>query len=115
MDETQLILRDAVRYWEIRRMVYNIVLAIVVIGWLVFTWPHFRPAMTMQSLRALFILAAIANVCYSTAYIAEFAVQLSSVRAAWRRGRWMLWLVGTLFAVLLEYYWIADEIYPYAG
>jgi hypothetical protein len=26
-----------------------------------------------------------------------------------------VWLAGTPFAVLLENYWIADEIYPYVG
>jgi hypothetical protein len=33
-------------------------------------------------------------------------------REAWKRRRWMLWCAGALLAVILECYWIADEIYP---
>jgi len=40
-------------------------------------------------------------------------MQSSSFRAAWRHWRWRLWLAGTLFAMALANYWIADEIYPY--
>jgi len=31
----------------------------------------------------------------------------------WKRRRWILWLMGMMFAVLFENYWIADEIYPF--
>jgi hypothetical protein len=27
----------------------------------------------------------------------------------------ILWLLGTLFALVVTCYWIADEIYPYVG
>jgi hypothetical protein len=26
---------------------------------------------------------------------------------------WILWLMGMLFAIVFENYWIADEIYPF--
>jgi hypothetical protein len=39
-------------------------------------------------------------------------MQLSTLAATWKRHRGILWLVGTLFALLLANYWIADEIYP---
>ncbi len=42
-------LPDAIRFWEPRRLVYNFVLAAVVMVWLVASWPHFRPAFTLQS------------------------------------------------------------------
>ncbi len=103
------ILREAVRYWEPRRLVYNIVLAAVVAGWVVITWPHFRPAFTMQVLLAMLFLAAIANACYCAAYLVEIAVQRSPFRATWLRARWLLWLAGTLFAAALTWSWIADE------
>jgi hypothetical protein len=104
--------KDAARFWEPRRIVYNLVLTIVVFAWLILTWPHFRPALTLQSLLPLLVLAAMANVCYSTAYLADVLLQYSPFRHFWQRQRWSLWLVGTLFAVLLACYWIADEIYP---
>ena len=107
------VLRDAIRYWELRRLIYNSVLVAVAIAWLIGTWSHFRPALTLQSLFLLSVLAILANLCYSTAYLADIPVQLSSLRATWRRRRWVLWLAGMLFAVVLENYWIADEIYPF--
>lgn len=107
------VLRDAIRYWELRRFIYNSVLVAVAIAWLIGTWSHFRPALTLQSLFLLSVLAILANLCYSTAYLADIPVQLSSLRATWRRRRWVLWLAGMLFAVVLENYWIADEIYPF--
>jgi hypothetical protein len=109
------VLREAMHYWEPRRVVYNIVLAAIVAAWLVFTWPHFRPAFTMRALLALLVLAAIANACYCTAYLVDTTMQLSPFRTTWLHARWLLWLAGTLFAAALAWYWIADEIYPYVG
>jgi hypothetical protein len=107
------VLDDAIRYWEPRRLAYNLVLALVVIAWVASTWPHFRGALTLESLLALVILAILANVCYCAAYLVDIPMQYSSFCVVWRRRRWLLWVVGMLFAVALSNYWIADEIYPY--
>jgi len=103
----------AVRHWELRRILYNVVLSAVAIGWVVATWPHFLPAFTMSSVLPIGVLALLANLCYCAAYPAEMLVQLCASSGA--RGRWRLaiWITGTLLAVVLEYYWIGDEIYPY--
>jgi hypothetical protein len=103
----------ALRFWEPRRIFYNLVLAAVVVAWLVLTWPHFRPAFTRTSLLFLVIMALLANVCYCAAYLVDLPLQHSTLCAVWRRWRWALWLVGTLFAVLFENYWFVDEIYPF--
>lgn len=108
-------IREAMRYWEPRRIVYNVALAAVVVAWIALTWPHFRPALTLQGLFALLVLAAVANACYCAAYLADLAMQRSPFYATWRHARWALWLAGTFFAVVLAWYWIADEIYPYVG
>jgi hypothetical protein len=42
----------------------------------------------------------------------DLTLQASSFAPAWRRWRWLLWLAGTLFALLVATYWIGDEIYP---
>lgn len=47
------IVADAIRYWETRRITYNLAPAAVVIAWLVSTWPHFREALTLSSLVSL--------------------------------------------------------------
>jgi hypothetical protein len=108
-------LADAIRYWEPRRLVYNLVLTAVVVIWLLATWPHFRPALTLNSLLLMAILALLANLCYCAAYVADIAMQYSTLSAIWRRRRWILWLMGMLFAIVLENYWIADEIYPFVS
>src|ERR1700722_7709524 len=93
--------KAAARFWEPRRIAYNLVLTTVVAAWLIITWPHFRPAFTLQSLLLLLVLAAMANICYSVAYFADILLQFSPFRGLWQRQRWSLWLVGTLFGVLL--------------
>jgi hypothetical protein len=107
------IISDALAYWERRRVGYNLVLGAIVVGWVVLTWPHFRGAFTWSSLLALFVLAVLANACYCAAYLVDIPVQYSSFRVPWRRRRWVLWALGVVFAGVLTYYWIADEIFPY--
>jgi hypothetical protein len=103
---------DAARFWEPRRLVYNVILAVVTILWIVATWPHFRPALTLTSLFPLSVLALLANACYSAAYFLDIPMQGSSLGVSRNRFRWGLWLLGTLFSIVLASYWIADEIYP---
>jgi len=109
------VLTDALHYWEPRRIGYNTVLAAIVAGWVVFTWPHFRGAFTWNALLALFVLAVLANVCYCAAYLIDLPMQYSDFRDLWRRRRGILWVLGALFAAAIAYYWMADEIYPGAG
>ena len=106
-------LADAIRFWEPRRLAYNLVLTAVVVTWVTTTWPHFRPAMTSSSLLLLFVLALLANACYCAAYFVDIPLQRSSLSPVWKRRRWGLWLMGTLFALVLANYWIVDEIYPF--
>jgi len=104
------VLRDAIGYWEARRLPYNLALAVAFVFWLVFG-TRLGPV-TRQDLLALVVLAVLANVCYCTAYLVDLPFVSSPWRAGWRRwGRLSLWVAGTLFALVLENYWIADEIY----
>jgi hypothetical protein len=109
------VLRNAIGYWEPRRVWYNAVLTALAGCWIVLTWPHFRPAFTFASLSKLIVLAVLANVCYSAAYLVDVPMQRSPLRAAWQQWRWVFWLFGTLFALAVTYYWVADEIYPFVG
>jgi hypothetical protein len=106
---------DAIRYWEPRRLVYNLVLTAICVVWIVATWPHFRPAMTLQTLLPLSALALFANLCYCAAYVVDIPMQGASFGESWKRRRWGLWLIGMLLAALFANYWIVDEIYPYVG
>jgi hypothetical protein len=109
------IFSTAVRFWEPRRIVYNLILVVVCVVWVVASWPHFRPAMHWVTLLPLGVLALFANICYCAAYVVDIPLLSSGVRSTWVRRRWILWLAGTLFAVLLTNYWIVDEIYPYVS
>jgi hypothetical protein len=108
----RVLITDAIRYWEPRRIGYNVVLAAIVLGWVALTWPHFRSAFAWQSLLALFVLAVLANVCYCAAYLIDIPLQYSGFHKSWRNRRWVLWLIGVIFAGVITFYWIADEIYP---
>src|SRR5271154_3327948 len=86
------ILYDAIHFWELRRLLYNLALTAAAIFWLVATWPHFRPALTLHSLFLLSILALMANACYCAAYLVDIPMQLTTFGTIWKRHRWILWL-----------------------
>ena len=106
-------LADAIHFWERGRIVYNAILAIIILGWIILTWPHFNIPLTPQPLLFLVFFAAMANLFYTAVYLVDIPLQHSSFKTVWRRWRLALWLLGTLFAILFTNYWIADEIYPY--
>jgi hypothetical protein len=106
------LLSASARFWEPRRVLYNLVLFAVCVIWFAVSWPHFRPALHLPYLFPMVFLAILANLCYSAAYLVDIPLLSSGFRSTWLSRRWVLWLVGTLFALLLENYWIADEIYP---
>ena len=106
-------LADAVHYWERRRIVYNVILILIFLGWIVLTWPHFDGALSAQSVVFLLFFGAMANLFYCAVYLVDIPAQFSPLRNVWRRWRIGLWLIGTLLAILFTNYWIADEIYPY--
>ena len=103
---------EAARFWEPRRIGYNAALFVVVLLWLGLTWPHFRPALTLEALGKMTVLALLANICYCAAYLVEFFLQAVKSDVNRRRVRWAVWILGMLLALLVENYWIADEIYP---
>jgi len=43
------LIADAIRFWEVRRLIYNFVLFAVVVAWVASTWPHFRPMLVPDS------------------------------------------------------------------
>ena len=104
--ELREILDDAIRYWELRRVPYNLILVAVVVVWLVANRANLHEALVWPAILALFVMAALANVLYTVAYCVDVFVQFSSFRYLWRRQRWMLWLAGVLLAVALANFWI---------
>jgi hypothetical protein len=73
------------------------------------SWPVFRNEFSLLHIVQLAILALFANALYCTAYVLEFFFEgaASSHRYRWR---WAIWIIGTLFAIVIESYWINDEM-----
>jgi hypothetical protein len=92
---------EAIRYWEPRRIIYNTCLAAVVIVYFIVGLPASRQALTADSILVLFLLAVVANIAYCAAYLADIFVQMSGFREVWRRARWILFVVGVVFAAIL--------------
>lgn len=105
-------IREASRFWERGRLWYSAVLFVIVLLWVVLTWPHFRPAINWADLGRMTILGLLANVCYCAAYVAEFFIQGALPAKYWRPARIAVWVAGMLLAIVVTNYWIADEIYP---
>ena len=98
------ILTDAIRFWEWRRLFYNLALAAVVLLDFSRHFPHSKRALEFHALLTLFLLTVLANAAYCAAYLVELLVQFSEFREPWRRYRVVLWLVGTVFAAVLAHF-----------
>jgi hypothetical protein len=92
---------DAVKFWEPRRVLYNLVLTAVVVLCFVVGYPASKMALSLDFCLGLFILAVIANVAYCAAYIVDLFVQSSGFRELWQRYRWLLFAIGTTFAAII--------------
>jgi len=100
---TREIISSALRYWEPRRLIYNAVLAVVLLV-------HWLDAQTASGVNYthgswwfLFLMAVGANACYCAAYLVDVFVQQSDIRELWLRSRWVLFVLGTLIAAVLTH------------
>jgi hypothetical protein len=99
---------DALRYWEPRRIIYNAVLAAVVLGHLVAGWPDSRDRLSMNVILEFFFLAVLANVCYCAIYVVDLFVQFSGLRDSWAKWRFAVFLVGTAFAAVIAHFFCTN-------
>jgi hypothetical protein len=97
-------LTNAIRYWEVRRLLYNAVLALVVIVHFVAAMPASRHSINPDMALGVFLLAVVANVAYCAAYIPDVFTQASGYREAWRRLRWIVFTTGTVFAAIITHF-----------
>jgi len=95
---------NALRYWEPRRLIYNAVLALVVIGHFVSRLPESRRGLSVDLGLGVFMLAVLANVAYCAVYVPDLFVQFSGLDAPWRRGRVMLLIIGSAFAGAITHF-----------
>jgi len=92
---------DAIRYWERHRIVYNLVLLVVVAAIFGANAATFGRVASLDLFLQLFLLAVMANVAYCAAYPVDLTVQWSTLRPAWLRLRWVLFLIGLAFATTI--------------
>jgi hypothetical protein len=102
--------RSAIRYWEWRRLYYNVALVFpTLFGYPLGVTAAEREGLVRESgavvVVLLFALWAVpANICYTSAYSLEFLFGNDSPEARWTRfGRTLVFLSGTFFAMVLAY------------
>jgi hypothetical protein len=99
---------DALRYWEPKRAIYNLVLAVVVIADTFSQWSVASVKLSTNTVLGLFVLAVLANVCYCAVYVVDLFVQFSGLRAAWARGRVAVLIIGTAFAAVITHFFVQE-------
>ncbi|MBI1187303.1 MAG: hypothetical protein GC206_08240 [Alphaproteobacteria bacterium] len=96
---------DALRFWEVGRLPYNLALALTALGAL-----NVQGLLTPEGLGplaphfpVLLVLAGAANVLYCAAYPVDLVLQHSDWRPRRRVWRLGLWCAGTLLAMALTW------------
>jgi hypothetical protein len=100
------VIADGIRYWEPRRLVFNAVLAVIVLVYFFLGLPRSRTQLSIELVFVVFLLAVLANICYCVAYVGDVFVQVAGLSAVWRRWRWILFAIGLAFAAIVTR-WIA--------
>ncbi|MEK0451688.1 MAG: hypothetical protein RL088_3956 [Verrucomicrobiota bacterium] len=95
------IITDAIRYWEPRRIAYNVVLAAIVCGYFASNLPASKATLSIDGVLTLFLLAVLANGCYCAAYVADVFAQYSAFRTTWIERRWVLFALGLAIAAIM--------------
>ncbi len=98
-------LANAIRYWEPRRILYNVLLLAIVVIHFVKGLPVSKNVAQFNELLLLFVLAVLANVAYCAAYVPDIFAQMSTLRDSWLRYRWAVFVVGLAFAGVLAHFW----------
>ena len=109
MREYQSFRLSAIRYWERRRIIYN--LALTLPAWFgysaakVFAHAGDVPPTSYPYFLFWLILSAIgANICYTFAYALEFLFGNDDPKSAWMQfGRTTAFVAGTAFAMALSF------------
>lgn len=94
-------LTDAIRYWEPRRILYNVFLAAIVVVYFVRGYPASKQALNFNEILLVFLMAVLANVAYCAAYVPDVVVQSSGLSETWRKYRWIVLAIGIVFAGII--------------
>jgi hypothetical protein len=103
---------DAIKFWEPRRVIYNLVLAAIVIMYFAAGYPSSKAVLSIDFLLGLFLLAVAANIAYCAAYLVDVFVQASGFREVWQSSRWVLFAIGTTFAAIITRFIAMGMFHP---
>ena len=103
---------DAIRFWEPRRVIYNLALCAIVMVYFVAGYPASKAVLSVDFALIIFILAVIANVAYCAAYLVDIFVQISGFQEIWKRSRWILFVIGTTFAAVITRFVVMGIFHP---
>jgi hypothetical protein len=103
---------DAIKFWEPRRVIYNLAPAAVVIIYFVTGYPSSKSVLSADFVLGLFLLAVAANIAYCAAYLVDVFVQASGFREVWQRSRWILFVIGTTFAAVITRFVAIGMFHP---
>jgi len=82
-------------------LIYNAVLAVVVLIHFGMNYPASKSVLSIDFVLLLFLLAVLANVVYCAAYPVDIFVRASSYGEQWRKYRWVIFMIGLLFAAVI--------------
>jgi len=105
---------NAIRFWERGRIVYNVVLALIVVAYFAAGWPESKAGLTFNLVQGLFVLAVLANIAYCAAYPVDVFAQMSGLRDTWLRYRWVLFAIGLVFASIITRF-VAQSMFTNAA
>lgn len=98
------IITESIKYWEKKRIIYNLGLLLVVVLNFTFRLPESLDRLCLEFALQLFILTLVANILYSTAYIVDVFVQHSDFSSSWKKYRWILFIIGFSLASILAWF-----------
>ena len=93
-------------------MVYNAVLAVIVVVYFGINYPGSRSVISIDLALFLFLLAVLANVAYCAAYVVDIFAQASGYREQWRKYRWVVFIIGLLFAGVITRFFALRMFQP---
>ena len=102
----------AIRYWEPRRLIYNFVLAAIVLTYFGLSHGTFRSKASLDLALFLILMAVLANVAYCAAYPVDIFVSASGYREQWLKYRWIIFMIGLVFAAIITRFFVIGMFQP---
>lgn len=99
--EFKSLFTNAVSYWERKRIIYNGVLALLVLVCWGADILSGGPRQWLGAAIVLLMFAGVANALYCFAYPVDLAFQMTPLKGSWKRFRWLLFAAGVILASIL--------------